>query len=483
MTKTRNNVLLITADQLRKDALGCYGNTAARTPCIDALSAGGMCFDNIFTASPVCAPNRASLTTGRYPSVHGLRENGMILPHDELTLMQVLRRHGYRTYGTGKMHFEPQWRRPEGGGNLVNPGPEMAIDPQPPSHAMPWYGFDEVCLSEDNRVGPYADYLAEHGYDVWDDPHSFTYPQHITKASAYPEEHYQSTWIADRAIDQLASHPDAHPFFMWVSFVDPHHPFTPPAPYDSMFDPADMPLPLFAPEEVDRWPSCYKDKYYATEGSHEAIGMCHMTDDEWQRITAYYYGMVSLIDKQVGRLVRALADRGLEENTLIVFTSDHGEMLGDHHLVFKGTSYDCVTNVPLIVTSPDLSLGSCSSKALGSSIDLMPTVLDLLGLPIPNTVQGQSLKPAIVDPQTILRDAVLIEHTDMRRTIRTGTSMLTWHGRDTVGELYDLRSDPSCVNNLWCDTAYDSLKLTLLEHLLHLMAANKDPAQQKLGAC
>ncbi|MFW5745760.1 MAG: sulfatase, partial [Spirochaetota bacterium] len=319
------NVLFITCDQLRADALGCYGNEICRTPNIDRIAAAGARFTDCHTAYPVCAPNRATLATGRFPSVHGVATNGIPLADDETTVMEVARRAGYRTYGAGKMHFGPQWRFPPDGGVLNDPSHDLAVNPQPSNEDLPWHGFERVAITEDNRVGPYGDYLAEHGYDVWADPHSFTYPQHITKRSVYPEEHHQTTWVADRSIEFLRDHPADEPFFLWTSFVDPHHPFTPPAPYDTMYDPARMPLPARDEGEVPLWPDAYRSKHFATEGSHEAIGMHELADSEWQRITAFYYGMVTLIDTQIGRIMDAVRSMGQEEETIVVFTADHGE--------------------------------------------------------------------------------------------------------------------------------------------------------------
>ena len=157
------NILFITADQLRADALGCYGNEVIDTRNIDALAARGVRFTRMFAAYPVCAPNRGSMATGRYPTIHGLRANGMRLPQSELTLMEVLRRNGYRTYGAGKMHFGPQWQFPADGSPIKDPDPSTAFNPQPEPGEFPWYGFDAAMLTEDHRTGPYADYLAEHG--------------------------------------------------------------------------------------------------------------------------------------------------------------------------------------------------------------------------------------------------------------------------------------------------------------------------------
>lgn len=477
------NILFITCDQLRKDALGCYNNPIIRTPNIDRLAERGVRFERVYTAYPICAPNRATLATGRYPSVHGVKTNGVFLPKQEVTMMEILRQRGYATYGVGKMHFGPQWRFPEDGSPLTDPEPHLAINPQPEVWELPWYGFEQVMLTEDHRVGPYGDYLKRHGYDVWADPHSFTSPQHISVRSVYPEEHHQTTWVGDRSIEFLEMHPLDRPFFMWTSFVHPHHPFTPPAPYDALYDIEKMPLPVWDPAEVEGWPEAYRKTYLRYGGSYDAIGMFQVTDAEWQRIKAFYYGMVSLIDKQVGRIVETLARRGLLENTLIVFTSDHGEMLGDHHMVFKGTTYDCITNMPLIITRPNEPSPGAVRETLACSTEVMPTILDVVGVPIPAGVQGKSLAPVLDDPTVRLRDAVLIESGGLRRSVRTQDALLTWHGEGQRGELYDTHADPHCLHNLWDRPQAASLQRQLMECLIRLMAENVDPLPRRAGAC
>ena len=477
------NILMITCDQLRKDALGCYGNPIVQTPNIDRIAMHGVRCERTFTAYPVCAPNRASLATGRYPTIHGLRNNGIILPDEETSLMEVLRQRGYNTYGVGKMHFGPQWQFPPDGSPLKDPKPEWAVNPQPQSWELPWYGFEQVQITEDHRVGPYADYLASQGYDVWSDPHSFTYPQHICVRSAYPKEHHQTAWIGDRSLDFLDQHPDDRPFFMWTSFVHPHHPFNPPAPYDTMYDPADMAPPRWREGEAELWPESYRAKHFRTTGSHEAIGMHQISDAEWQRVIAFYYGMISFIDLQVGRILDTLEARGILENTIVLFTSDHGEMLGDHHLVFKGTTFDEVTNVPLIISYPGKVPSGEIRMAMSNSIDIMPTLLDCAGLPVPASVQGLSLVPVLQDKDLSIRDVVLIENAGVRRSVRTEDGLLTWHGEGKRGELYNLRTDPYCQYNLWDDPSAAQLQQMLTHRLIQLMTENTDPLPPRVGAC
>lgn len=476
------NVLLITCDQLRADTLGCCGNSVIRTPKIDTLADRGTNFTKMFVAYPICAPNRGTLATGRYPSVHGLRQNGMALPKRELTFMEVLRQKGYATAAAGKMHFGPQWRFGDDPRSLRDPGATLAINPQPAPTEMPWHGFTEAWITEDHRVGPYADYLKELGYDPWADPHSFSYPQHQTVRSAFPAKHHQTTWITDRSIDFLRKQTGERPFLLWTSFVAPHHPFVVPAPYDTMYNPEGMPLPHFDEKEPERWPEKYLHKYLRTEGSHEAIGMNRLSDHEWQRIRAYYYGSITHIDEEVGRLLGALEEKGMMEDTVIVFTSDHGEMLGDHHLLFKGTTYDEVTRVPFIVAEPGGRQSVCDS--LCCSIDVMPTLLDLAGVGIPASVQGKSLEPCLRSPGTTVRDCVLIEtqFPDVR-ALRTDSELFSWHGPNRQGELYDLDDDPFAQRNLWDMPKADRLQKRLLDIMVLEMAANTDPLPKKEGFC
>jgi arylsulfatase A-like enzyme len=206
-------------------------------------------------------------------------------------------------------------------------------------------------------------------------------------------------------------------------------------------------------------------------------------DDEWQRIRAYYYGMISLIDKQVGRMIEALRQKEMLDNTIILFTSDHGEMLGDHHLVFKGTTFDQVTNVPLLIVRPGEADVGGARQTLANSIDVMPTLLDLAGIPIPEGVQGSSLAGALADPALSVREATLIESPGIRRSVRTQETLLTWHGQGQHGELYDLREDPNCLRNLWDRPEAAALQREMLDLLIQLMAENVDPLPPRVGAC
>jgi arylsulfatase A-like enzyme len=415
--------------------------------------------------------------------MHGLVENGGRLSRNEVTLMECLRLAGYQTFGAGKMHFTPQWSTAVPADELrISVDLADAVDPQPESWDFPYYGFEDVMLSEDNRAGPYADYLRSHGLDPWGDPHSFTFPQSVCVRSIYPERHHQTAWITDRSLEFLDGRNTRRPFFLWTSYVHPHHPFDPPAPFDTMYEPANMPLPLWDPSEVAKWPLSYKAIYMAHQGGHEAIGMSSLTDAQWQLIKAFYFGMISFIDKQVGRLINILQEKGWIDDTVVIFTADHGELMGDHHLLFKGAIYDSVTNVPLVISRPR-DVSERSSEAIIETIDLMPTVLEFAGVARPPTAQGMSFATILTESSQAGREAALVESPGGVRTAWTREGRITWHGEGKHGELYNHLDDPDCFRNLWDEPGAGDLQQHLLGRLIALMAGNINPGSGRICLC
>lgn len=473
----KRNILFITCDQLRKDSLGIYENEVIRTPNIDAMFRHGVRFTNMFTAFPVCAPNRGAIATGRWPKVNGLLDNGYMLPHEEQTMMDTFRSNGYVTYGVGKMHFTPQWQW-----DMDDRG-KGAINPQPDPGELPHYGFDHCTITEDHRIGPYSDYLREHGYDPWEDPHSFSMgKQHRTEASPYPEEHHQTTWITDRALDYLCSHKREKPFFMWLSYVDPHHPFNPPKPYDTLYNPADMPLPVYREGEHDKRNESFQEIFRGEGGVRYArTNFSRFKDSDWQRIKAYYYGMVTLIDKNIGRVIDYLKETGDLDTTVVVFTADHGETLGDHHLLFKYFPFDCVTAVPFLVMTPEMKRAKIVDT-LCRSLEIMPTVLDLSGLPKPRFINGVSLIDQINGRPKELFDNILIEKSDMK-TVRSKKYRLTVYQDHDRGELYDLKKDPHNLENVWDENAYRDVKDHLISQLIARLNEVTDPRFRQIAQC
>lgn len=476
--KNKPNVLFIMCDQLRKDALGIYGNDVIKTPNIDSLFEKGVIFSNMFAAHPVCAPNRGAIATGKWPKINGLVSNGYVLPESEITMMDVFRSNGYTTYGVGKFHFTPTWLK-----DWDEKG-KGAVSPQPKPFQMPHYGFDHCLITEDNRMGPYSEYLKRNGLDPWKDLHSFSIrKQHFTQASCYLEEHHQTTWITDRSIEYFKKHDKKKPFFMWTSYVHPHHPFNPPKPYDTMYNPLDIPPPIYKEGEHEKRHDGFRNKFYGKIKSHEQFNPSVLKNNDWQRIKAYYYGMVSQIDKNVGRIMDTLKEIGLFDNTIFVFSSDHGEMLGDHHLMFKPFPFDCVTSVPFLIKTPDMHSGR-KCNILCRSLEIMPTLLDVVGLTKPEFLNGISLIDYVnFGSSKELFDDILIEQM-LHHSIRSKKYRLTIYHNYGQGELYDLEQDPDNFNNLWDDDNYRQLKENLISQLIQKMYKEViDPKFRKVGMC
>jgi len=473
----RPNFLFICTDQQRFDTLGCNGNPVIRTPTLDRLAAEGANLTNVFVQCPMCMPSRASLVTGRYPRIHGARWNGVSLPTTERTFMQELHENGYHTALFGKLHLRPHVLR---------------------ERDDPTYGFAEAVIAEQPRphwASAYRDWLHE------------TYPQYEAEdrlrtiseelqvsVPARPAEAHFTTWAANETIRFLGSQPQ-EPFFAMMSLYDPHHPFDPPEPYASMYDPAEVPQPVWRDGELDDKPPHFLDGHRGRVDPILGLSeppprggpkttqpdLSTVTAEQWGQVIAHYYGMVSLIDDQVGRVLRALKEAGLDEDTVVIFTSDHGELLGDHGLLFKGPHhYDCVLRVPTLVWWPGHIPAGRRIDALVELIDLPATILAMAGLAPPLGMQGQSLVPLLEGATDAGRESVLVERSDLywrleMRTLRTERWKLTYYAKRPFGELYDLAADPLEFRNLWDDPGHQRVKRELFAALLDRLITSEDP--------
>lgn len=458
------NVLLIMTDQQRMDSIGAYGNPVVRTPNLDALAAGGTRFTNCWTQHPVCMPSRASIFTGRYPSCHGVRTNGVRLPLHETTLAQAFLAAGYDTFGAGKFHFIPHY-------------PYRSRLPSMDSHPEPYYGFREFHLGEDGRSGDHWRWIARN------------YPRYDGKPdSMLPLEAHNSHWVASHTIDYLkrAASRGRTPFFAFASFVDPHHPYNPPPPYRDMYKAADMPPVIARPEERDAKPPHYNAFYEMYKGWGDPA-----------KLRAQYYGEVTFIDDSIGRILRTLEEFKLRRNTLIVFVSDHGDLLGDHYLFTKGPfHYRHCASVPLIVNWPGHVSAGKVIDGIVQEIDLMPTILHMAGVSVPEGVQGRSqhavlngwsmdtgYTSALIEHRTSgvtaadasLRDRAVVD----LWTLRTRKWRLSYYPSVQTGELYDLENDPDEFRNLWNLTRYDQFQRTIKDELMDRILQAQDPLPRR----
>ena len=535
------NFLFIITDRQRADHLGCYGNSIIRTPHIDALAARGFRHQRYYTASPVCMPNRATMLTGRMPSSHGLRGNGVPLPLDTTTIVDLLAAAGYRTALVGKCHLqnntgEPPIQIPPPVDDAKRPPPpELAEARAPivddpryyqewtkfwrenPDHdlILPYYGFQHVDLTVkhgDMVFGHYGRWLEERhpGSDSLRGPgNALPGAEHFIVPNGYrtrvPQELYPTTYVAEKAIEYLEGHAqgaDGAPFFLEVSFPDPHWPFTPPGRYWDMYDPADIPLPpSFAGGETPPVPYLEYLRGQRDNGTRPSIWDNHplaaytiaINEQEAREAIALTYGMVSMVDDAVGRVLARLEDLDLAKNTVVIFKSDHGDFMGDHQLLTMGPiHYQGLIRVPFIWADPESGRPGSTSDALCGDLDFANTILDRAGLQPFHGMQGKSLMGLISGNETSVHDSLLMEEENQRilmgfdahpraRTLLLDRWRMTIYDQVEWGELYDLEDDAEEMRNLWDDPGSLKVKCRLLDAMVHKMTDLDDRAPFPIG--
>lgn len=472
------NVIFILADQLRKDCLGTYGNPYAHTPNIDRLAAASVQFEHSYVANPVCCPNRMSIFTGCMPSNHELWTNGLLGQHPERTLPSYLKQAGYQTASIGKIHFNPYSR--ESGTLSFESEAVWAQLPEEDSFKGNYFGFKYVELTIGHTLAKshYYKWFLEHGgtadmFDVMPYCSSYTHdePCGIRKM---PSALSSSAFVGDRAVHYLRHIREKDkPFFLSVSFPDPHHPFT------SCFDDyqlwKDKPLkqPVGSPEDLATRPSHYERHFHGGWTRWGDVPFRHFggvpKDVETERIR-HTYAMIEAIDRNVGKLLDELESSGLMENTIIVFTSDHGELLGDHGLWLKGPFfYEGLINTPLLVHVP--GYGCRKSQQLISAIDLAPTVYELLGIKMPSYIDGVSQVAALMDENSSCRDNCVIEYRngytcDQNVNVLVSKTFKFAQYENGDMEYTDLKKDPEETSNMVTKPEWNGRVLDAAHELL-----------------
>ena len=506
------NFLFFMTDQHRSDWLGCAGHPVLQTPNIDAMAATGTRFENFHVASPICMPNRASLMTGRFPSVHGLRSNGARLPLTANTFVDVLAAAGYNTASIGKSHLqsftgiEPfRYDHQEGrlveeawqtdSGNYYQEEPGRYTGDGRYEFETPYYGFqhiDMVTKHGDQPGGHYQQWFREQvpnwqALQSGDNElaHNYSCPQ--AYRTPIPDELYSTAWIADRAIDYLETHKDDEaPFFAFVSFPDPHHPFNPPGKYWDMYDPEqfDVRLPFTAHQNPTPPMQWLEDNYQGAQKQMTPQTAMRLGDRELREAMALTAGMISCVDSHIGRVVEALKAAGRYDNTVLCFNSDHGDYLGDFNLLLKGLMpMKSVNKVPFIWSDPAHRTGH-TTDTLASTVDISTTILERAGLVPYHGIQGKSLLPTLQN-SAAHRDEVLIEFNDggakfgferptRVRSLITQDWRLSMYRDQDWGELYDLKNDPDETHNLWDDADYAPQRMQLTERLVHQLMHQMD---------
>lgn len=486
MDAKRPNILLITSDQQHWNTLSCLG-AQVRTPNLDRLASQGVRYERAYCVNPTCTPTRASIVTGLYPSQHGAWSLGTKLPEHIPTLGGYLGEAGYRTALIGKAHFQQLYDHPDY--PSLESNPFMQDLDFWSKFTGPFYGFQHVELARNHtdefHVGQhYALWMEGKGCRNWRDyfqkPAGNQDPQR--HKWLIPEEYHYDTWIAERtnALMEECSKSDER-FFLWASFLDPHPPYLVPEPWDTMYDPDNIDVARVTPGEHDRSAPHLKltqtDKPDFSPWRESGQGMhgfhSHLRDDKkLAKDIAVYYGMISLMDKYIGKILDKLDELGLSQNTLVVFTTDHGHFFGQHGLVAKGAfHYEDMIRVPFIVRWPGRAPAGVTSNAMQSLVDLAPSFVSAAGLNVPRTMTGVDQSAVWAGQVDLVRDHVVVENHHEPTTIHLKTyvderyKLTVYYGRE-YGELFDLEADPGEVNNLWDDPNSASLKAKLVMKLL-----------------
>ena len=428
--ETTPNILFLMTDQQRWDAMGCSGDWV-QTPNLDRIASEGTRFTNCVTTSPVCIPTRLSLATGLYPhNTHVWNNMNHQMPAETPTWMQAVRNAGYRTSLFGKTHLHPHngdLREREG---LMNA-----------------YGLDDV-----NEIGgPRASAkVLSHmtamweGKGVWaayraDYRERFSTKPHLVRSSTLGFEDYADVYVGQQAKQYLQNYERDEPWCCWVSFGGPHEPWDTPEPYASMYDPEDMPPAIPCPPAGER-PKGHLDRRMQRVNPTFEPG-------EIGRLRANYAGNVTLIDDQIGEILDAIAARGELENTIIVHTSDHGEMNGDYGLIYKSNFLNGAVRIPLLVRTPDSTNAGSVCESPVEWIDIGPTLVELAGGELEHRQFGKSLCPVLTQPEATHRDFAISEiEGEIMLLNQEWKIALNANGEAYL--LFDVRNDPNEIQNL-----------------------------------
>jgi len=462
------NVVFIMTDQQPKSTLGCFGNPLNPTPNLDRLARTGMRFSNFYISAFPCSPSRASMLTGLYPQKHGVITNNVILEDKIPSLGFIMQDSGRNTGYFGKSHLKGHmyrnmpWREPFNGSWYWKRRPderEYKFE-----QAEGGYGEDHPQLGFETWAGgwkDYHDYLRNVGLgDLLNerpipgnhnDLPSAGRGEH--RYSLLPEEHHMASFFAQKAKQYIRSqHEKNQSFSMVLSFYGPHLPVAPPKPWDKKYSLDQCPLPPNHRDSLEGKPIEQKNNL-----------VCYMApnweETQFRDYIRRYYGYCAYIDHQIGRVLDSLTEYGLDNNTIVIFTSDHGDMIAAHGFIYKMDTccYQELANVPFIIRVPGVTKPGTVSKSLVEGVDILPTLIDLLGLPEVSGVQGKSFRKVLASPEIPIRDRVFIHWNGPSFINYDGRWKYALHPRSETDELYNLKEDPGEMKNLAADSRFKDL--------------------------
>jgi arylsulfatase A-like enzyme len=460
--KDRPNLILIDTDQQRADTIRAAGCTWMHTPNLDALSREGILFNNAFCCAATCVSSRAALYSALYPHTTGRWGFGSY--PGNILWTHRLNEAGYRCFSIGKTHVT--------GGRH---GFENRIGEWDNKHVTHWAdgGGNMPCewLLDVEKAGLKA---------PWD--RHLTCPTHAEDLASFewplPTEFHPDAWMGMKANDWLQSDevPTQEPFYLHIGFMGPHDPYDAPAEYVNLYDDANIPMPAFDIEERSTMPKELRRSVERMDnGPMSLIGLREslVTPDRIRRMRKHYFANVSLIDEWIGKIVETLKNRGIWENSVLAFTSDHGDNLYDHSLFFKGVMYDTVMNVPLLVCGPGIRATGLDTNSLVSHMDLAQTLLDYAGAER-NDREGISLRPLLEDGTPHPTEFVFAEEGSTTHRpepayvamIRSRTHKYVHFDGGRVGQLFDLQNDPGERQNRWNDPDFREIRREMNETVL-----------------
>jgi len=487
------NILWFCADQMRFDTIAALGNSHIRTPNIDRLIQSGVALENCYVQNQLCTPSRASFLTGRYPAAHQVYRNGnAYFPDHEMLVTKILADAGYDCGLIGKLHLSSASTietRPDDGYRLFewcqNPGWEKVRG----SNAYWTWLRDKKDVDPTTLFGATPPYLG----------------------SGISAELHQLAWCAETAIEFM-DEARGGPWMLSVNPFDPHPPFDPPPEYSDKYDPDNLPPPLFEESDIARQQEfstvrnqklnsvnpvlTEEERVEFAPGPGDERGAKPPERFDGLGIKAAYYAMIENIDAQFGRILDHIKENGEIENTLIIFTSDHGEMLGDHGLIYKGCKFfEGLVHVPLIFSMPGTYLENERRQALVESIDIAPTLLEAAGIDLPYYMQGKSLQTlltgsnsndhhkdvVVTDFNDSLGTSDVDHYTQASMTFDGRYKLAVYHSHKGLGELYDLEKDPGEFKNLWNDANHQKLKHKLIARHLDVMMGCVPPGIERIS--
>lgn len=476
MSNEQPNIILIITDQQRFDTIGALGVPYVDTPNLDRLVSEGVAFTQCHVTAPSCVPSRASLFTGYYPHTTGIFKNGDRWQH---SWVESLAQSGYHCVNVGKMHTVP-FETPLG-------FHERYIVENKDRYLEGRYYFDEW------DKGLRARGLVKQQRELYR-----LRPDYRERLGAFewelPEDLHSDVFVGDMTTWWLETKPKPDgPLFLEIGFPGPHPPYDPIPRYADPYMDRDLPLPSVTDQELAGQPPPFLAmRQHNTEVDHDSIvHLLNPTREQMHRQRAYYLANVTMIDEQVGRILGALEARGYLENSIVIFTSDHGDALGDHGHSQKWTMYDVITRVPLIIWSPNRFAGGRAVGPLCQMMDIGPTVLELADIPVPESMEAESLLPPLYGEPWEGREFVFAEHgrdgilqeTEFMTMVRSQGWKLVHFLDEPFGQLFDLTNDPQETKDLWDDADYADKRQELLDVLREWRVRSGYRTRRLFDAC